>query len=135
MLSPGSYQLSFASGIDAHMGGGGDWHLMYPLKTIVKSCVNKNSNMRDHLLTVSQPHGSITQDFPRNLSPPSSNTPIVLTSVHPMPARDHLLIGRNVFGRTEGNKRLLVKLLSTWEKFGITFDQENTGRETQLDDK
>ncbi len=71
--------------------------------------------MRDHLLTVSQPHGPPTQDFPKNLSPPSSNTPVVLTSVYPMPARDHLLIGRNVFGRTEGNKRLFSK---TFEHLG-----------------
>ena len=86
--------------------------------------------MRDHLLTVSQPHGPPTQDFPRNLSPPSSNTPGVLTSVHLVPARDHLQIGRNVLGRPERNRRILVKLLSTWEKFGITFDEDKTGRET-----
>ncbi len=89
--------------------------------------------MRDHVLTVSQLHGPPTQDFPKNLSPPSSNTPVVLTSVHRMPARDHLLIGR-----TEGNKRFLVKLGTFWalgKSFGITFDQENTGRETKLDEK
>ncbi len=89
--------------------------------------------MRDHLLTVSQPHGLPTQDFPKNLSPPSSNTPRVLTSVHLVPARDHLLIGR-----TEGNKRFLVKLLSTWEKqklWQYFWSGEHWQGNTKLDEK
>jgi hypothetical protein len=89
--------------------------------------------MRDHLLTVSQPHDPPTQDFPKNLCPPSSNTPKVLTSVHPMPVGDHSQIGRNVLGRPERNRRILVKLLSTLEKFWHL--AEHWQGNTKLDDK